>query len=72
MNTEELADLVQLIRLLDEFFDSDDLKVSVWLSTKNPHLGESKPIDLFLKGRGHKVLAFARNAIDENKGLEEQ
>jgi hypothetical protein len=67
MNTSDVEQLIQTIRLLEEFFDADADKISLWLMTKNPHLGNIEPMEFFLRGRGKKVFKFAENALEENK-----
>ena len=51
--------------LLSNFFKSET-KAEAWLNIENPMLGNSSPIVLFKRGRGHKVLSFIKNAINEN------
>jgi len=65
MTTEEMKDLIRSLELLKLFFN-DDEKVAFWMTTENPHLGEAKPFNLFLRGRGHKVKAFIEASIEEN------
>lgn len=62
----QMRELVDCIFYLNEFFDDMD-KISFWMMTENPHLGNISPFDLFTRGRGHKVLAFVKNALEENK-----
>lgn len=56
---------VEIISLLSGFFKNSE-KVYMWLHVKNPHFGETSAIRLMLIGRSHKVLAFVKNAIEEN------
>lgn len=67
MEFKEMQDLIESIKLVQTFFVADPAKVPMWFTTKNPHLGECKPIELFFRGRGHKVLSFIQNSLDENK-----
>lgn len=62
----QMRELVDCIFYLHDFFDDLD-KVSAWMMVKNPHLGNVTPMDLFMRGRGHKVLAFVKGALEENK-----
>ena len=62
----EMRELVDCIFYLHEFFDDID-KIAVWMMLPNPHLGNASPFALFQRGRGHKVLAFVKNALEENK-----
>lgn len=67
MESDEIENLIHSIRLLEEFFDSDASRVAAWLSIPNPHLGRTRPIELFLRGRGRKVLQFIKGALEENE-----
>lgn len=63
-------ELLEANCLLLAFFHGDAEKIATWMTTKNPNFGGGIPLQLFMMGRGHKVLAFIKNAIDENKGSE--
>lgn len=65
MTTREFKELVACIKMLKQFLN-DDEKVAFWITAENPFLGEAKPFDLFLRGRGHKVKAFIEDSIEEN------
>lgn len=65
MTYTQTLELVEAVHELRDIFD-DFEKPAQWLVTANPHLGNSAPIDLFILGRGHKVLKFIRNAREEN------
>lgn len=67
MNKDELKQLVECLYLLEEFFEGEMDKAILWMVTENPFLGESKPINLFWRSRGHKVLSFIKSSLDENK-----
>ena len=56
----------EIIRLLDQFFKSDENKIELWLNTRNPMLADYKPIELILAGRERRVLQFIQNAKFEN------
>lgn len=58
--------LVEAICLLNEFFEDDYEKIVIWLEIENPLLGNVAPVDLFARGRGHKVIAFIRSQLDDN------
>lgn len=51
-------------KVTDLFKDAE--KAIDWMTTKNPFLGESSPVDLVSRGRGHKLLKFIDNQLDEN------
>lgn len=42
-------------------------KTAMWFTIKNPNLGGVTPMELFFRGRGHKVLAFIRGCIEGNR-----
>jgi uncharacterized protein (DUF2384 family) len=44
--------------IYDKVFDflKDEAKTKLWFNTPNPNFGNTKPIDLILKGRSDKVL----------------
>jgi hypothetical protein len=44
----------------------DVYKADRWMKTDNPNLGNTAPIDLIRRGRGHKVAAFIDAAKEEN------
>ena len=50
---------------LRKFFDGDEAKVQLWITTPNLNFGGSSPWDVIVAGRGHKVLAFIEAAKDE-------
>lgn len=62
-----VPDLVQAVTLVSQFFNGDDQKTAFWFTTDNPNLGNSAPIDMFKRERGHKVLAWIKSALEENK-----
>lgn len=66
MELKEMQDLLESIKLVQEFFVLNPEKVAFWFTTENPHLGNVKPIDFFYRSRGHKVLAFIKGCLDEN------
>ena len=67
MELKEMQDLLESIKLVQDFFTLNPEKTALWFTLENPLLGNVKPIDLFFRGRGHKVLSFIKNSIDENK-----
>ena len=67
----EIINYEQMHQLVESIFDVFDIlnsmeKTAHWFTIKNPHLGNMRPIDMFLIGRGHKVLSFIRNAKEGN------
>lgn len=49
-----------------KFFKDDEKKVIRWFFTKNPQLGEIRPIEMVMLGRTQKLLDFILNARKEN------
>lgn len=66
MTLESMMQLQETICLLLEHFKKDPGKSALWMMTPNPSLGNSVPFEFFLRGRGHKVLSFVKNALEEN------
>ena len=61
-----MTDLEKVRKLLLTFFGDDD-KVNTWLNSSNMNFGGCTPMKLFQADRGHKVLLFVENALEENK-----
>jgi hypothetical protein len=61
-----MTDLEKVRKLLLTFFGDDD-KVDTWLNSSNANFGGCTPMKLFQADRGHKVLAFVENALEENE-----
>lgn len=57
--------LDQILEQLRLFF-KDESKVDAWMTTKNPLLGNTSPADMFLAGRGAKLLAFIEQQLRNN------
>jgi hypothetical protein len=55
----------QVFVLLESYFEYDLEKCLVWLDAKNPNLGGVSAKNLFLLGRGEKVLKFCEAALVE-------
>lgn len=64
---ETIPELVQAITLVSNFFNGDDTLTARWLTLPNPHFGGATPVNLFRRGRGHKVLAWIKSTLEENK-----
>jgi len=62
-----VKEMMEALTLLNTFFQGDQTKIHAWMTTPNPLFGETTAIRLILMGRGHKVLAFMKNAIEENQ-----
>lgn len=48
----------------------DRIKVDLWMSTPNPLLGNSVPLEMIRKGRGRKLIRFVETSIEENFRLD--
>lgn len=66
MNKQE-QDFKEIKRLLLTFLKDDD-RVDTWLNSTNGNFGYFVPMDLIRKNRGHKVLFWIQNALEENNG----
>lgn len=76
MKSKEVIEYTEMLELMDSIFGvleifESEVKTAQWFTLKNPHLGESRPIDFFLVGRGHKVLKFIKSRMEELDGVEE-
>lgn len=71
MTKKDCEILVDIVLELHVFFDSEESKAALWLSTKNPHLGMCKPIDLIERGKILKVHQFIIGQLSENRVLNE-
>ena len=65
--SDSTSELVEAVTLVSEFFQGSDVKTAIWFTTENPHLGGVTPIELFKRWRGHKVLAWIKASLEENK-----
>jgi hypothetical protein len=54
----------EINRLLRVFFKHTPEKIEVWLNTPNLNFGGCSPNKLIQLGRGHKVLAFVKEAAE--------
>lgn len=63
----QIKEYAECVNLLNDFFQGDINKVSAWMNCINPHLGNTSPFYLFQCGRGHKVLAFVKGALEDNE-----
>ena len=61
-------DVIHIILNLYVLLDNDAKKVSLWLCTKNPHLGGIRPYEMILFGRTEKLYAFINSRLEE-RGL---
>lgn len=52
--------------MLTKYFKNES-RAALWLDTKNPTLGNQRPIEMIKNGRSKKLLDFIRIAINENK-----
>ena len=64
-NIEDVRCLFESYDLVKDILD-DSEKAMIWMNTPNPLLGQLVPLNMILIGRGHKLLAFIKNAKDEN------
>ena len=60
-------DAAELRGILHDYFDGDTDKVTLWLATANPSLGNVIPNDMLKAGKLDNLLKFARSAMDEHE-----
>lgn len=48
----------KIIFYLNDFFDNDQQRIYLWLTTENPSLGNVTPFDMIKLGREKKLLEF--------------
>lgn len=66
-NKEQMLKLEKVLTAaIMSHMDWDHSKVKRWLTTKNLHFGGIEPLKLILFGRGHKLVDWVLNAIDES------
>lgn len=58
MTTRETEDLVITLRYLEKLFNGDAVQIAIWLTSKNDLLAKARPLDLFEKGYGKRVLTL--------------
>jgi len=58
--------LIAVIALWD-FFEGDLHKIALWMSNKNPLLGNISPESMIKVGRFGKLMQFIENQLDENR-----
>lgn len=54
-----------------EFFEGNRFKTTKWFFVPNPSLGEMRPIDMILLGRGKNLLRFIEDAREDNRPPDE-
>lgn len=53
--------------LVAKFFDGDGAKTLLWMTTKNPLLGNLSPREMIQMGREDKLLKFVKESLAENE-----
>ena len=48
-------------------FFKDKIKATLWMTCKNPALGDISPIEMLLIGRVDKLMKFISTQLEENK-----
>lgn len=62
----DLDSAAEACELVAEFFSGDIGKTRLWFLTANPLLGDVEPRMMILIGRAANLLAFVRDAIQQN------
>lgn len=57
---------LKAVELLTKHFGNTP-KALEWMNTDNPMLGNQVPMEMIVIGRGHKLLKFIKNSLEENK-----
>lgn len=53
-------------KLVNDFFKEEPYKAQLWWNTKNPMLGNIRPIDMIKCGREKKLYQFIKSRIEQN------
>ena len=61
------TEIVRVRNLMRKHFKDEPEKADLWLQTSNPHLGNMRPMDLILMGRGYKLITWIKAAMEENE-----
>ncbi len=56
----------RIMRILHDYFDNDIGKVSAWINTPNPLLGDVTPCEMIVNGKQEKLLIWMRQQEDLN------
>lgn len=65
-NSEKtMESIAEISEMLFEFF-KDNMKVSYWMNTKNPLLGNVSPMSMILIGRVEKLKSFIKSQLAED------
>ena len=66
MNSPEeiIESMTEISEMLFEFF-KDDMKVSYWMNTKNPLLGNVSPMHMIIIGRAERLKRFIKGQLGE-------
>lgn len=58
--------LLETFLLVEEFFEGNHAKTTLWFSSPNPLLGGMTPYQMVQLGRGAKLLKFVKQQLAEN------
>ena len=67
LSAERWTIVSQCWDLVSAVFKDDPTKREWWFRAVNPHLGNTTPIELILRGREQKLLEFIKACVEENK-----
>lgn len=56
----------ETLKLLKIFYKDAPSKVGLWLESENPMLGNIKPIEMILMGRGEKLIKYIKDHREMN------
>ena len=60
----------EVFTLVLEYFHGARDRAELWMTSKNPLLGDVTPDDMIAMGRGQKVLRWVRESLSENEVAE--
>jgi uncharacterized protein (DUF2384 family) len=60
------TEITEVRRLVKEFFKGDNDKTALWMSSPNPLLGNTSPVDMVMAGREDKLLEFVKAQMEAN------
>jgi len=63
--------ILEILRGLCDFFDYDIGNINLWLSSKNPLLGNVSPRQMIKFGRHEKLLEIVKYQLSQNRKPQE-
>lgn len=60
MKSQNLQDFIEIIKILDEYFNGDESRIFAWLYTQNKLFAHLKPMYIIEIGKSDKLLSFVK------------